>query len=169
MGSLQVVHHPRRSYRHCSGHIFWRLANCSYHGIKNHQAETPGRILCRDRRCDHAVRNGPCWDSGQHHAYDHGSDYWSRGNPSSVRRPMGSGAPDCVGVGHHHSGVGGGCWSDFLGDTAGASHGLGKQIPSASFAEPFSAGQPGRLSPRGLFQVRLSGELTPPFDKIDTL
>ena len=49
--------------RHRSGNLFRRLANRSHHGFAHHQTEAGGRILRRNCRSHHAVRDRAGWNS----------------------------------------------------------------------------------------------------------
>ena len=93
-----VLGRAHRPHRHRSWNARRRLAHHSYDGLENHQAHSRRRVRRRDRcgavdsDCDAGGR------AGQHHARDHRLDCRRWGDTAALRRALGRGHANRVGV-----------------------------------------------------------------------
>jgi hypothetical protein len=90
-------------FMHQLRHTVRGLAHRPHDGLPHHAASAGRRVCGRDwRRAQHLHRY-PLWHPGQHHSHDNGLHCRRRRHPASVRRPVGRGRPDCLGMATHDS------------------------------------------------------------------
>ncbi len=91
---------------HRPGHAVRRLAHRQDHGAEDHQAQTGGRLLRRDRRRHHAVPGHLAGHPGVHHPHHHRRHRRRRLGKENVGGALGRGRQHRLGLGLHHPGVG---------------------------------------------------------------